>query len=253
MNVRDYTLLCAVVSVMGCGNPSDSISNNPKSTDIVENQSADEFMQNFDSYLRNGEFPANCEVTESGSLVCNGMVLPNPNAPAEDWHSFDFNGRTYYFQPLAQEPHLARKSEAESGQATTQSGLPDTYRNHLYPTQRTIRFADFHEVFKNESRDESWASAMEAGMNHSIANSSVSGSVVVEYLECRSRMCEIAGYLIDEEIHPTEMLTAFEQSGAWPGKYSKHTSRFTDAGVKRFITIINGYRDEEYQAVFLDQ
>ena len=151
--------------------------------------------------------------------------------------------------PRLEESRVALEEEVEPIPTITPISLPDIYEQHINPPQRSIRFADFHEIFKNEPRDEPWAAAMEAGLNHSIANSSSSEFVVIEYLECRSRMCEIAGYLRNEEVHPRDLITDFERSGVWPGRFSTHTSRFSDAGAKRFVAIINGYRSDEYQSI----
>jgi len=152
-----------------------------------------------------------------------------------------------------EESIMAPEDDFEPTPTGAPINLPDIYEQHINPAQRSIRFADIHNVFKNELRDESWAAAMEAGLIHSIANSASSEFVTVEYLECRSRMCEIAGYLLNEEAHSRDLLTNFERSGVWSGRFSTHTSRFSNTSGKRFITIVNGYTEEEYQSIFLEQ
>ena len=126
--------------------------------------------------------------------------------------------------------------------------LPAAYEDHIRPKQRQISFADIHSLFKDEPRDESWAAAMESGINHYLANSGSGDWAVVEYVECRSRICEIAGYRTGTDNHPKELVNDFVSSGIWHGQPSVHLKRFGDQNIKRFVIVISSYSDDEYRA-----
>jgi len=130
--------------------------------------------------------------------------------------------------------------------------IPDVYEDHIAGRRRPPRvsFADIHKIFKNEPRDEPWAVAMESGISHYLANSGSGGWAVVEYLECRSRICEIAGYTTggDEHDH-SELIRDFLRSSLWQGRPITHSSSFGPADQKRFITIISGYSYSEYPSI----
>lgn len=141
------------------------------------------------------------------------------------------------------------EGEIEPESSVSPISIPDVYEDHIGPQQREVSFADIHHVFKNEPRDEPWAAAMESGINHYLANSGSGDWAVVEYLECRSRICEVAGYKTGSENHPSELVEEFMSSGIWHGEPGIHTSRFGDHRLKRFIIIISGYSNKEYRSV----
>ena len=101
MNIRILLIIFAISIVASCEDQSEKAAKDLANIDeFVGTQPAEEFAANFESYVREGRFPPNCGVSETQTLICDGEILPNPDAPPEDWKSFEFNGRTYYFQPL---------------------------------------------------------------------------------------------------------------------------------------------------------
>ncbi len=189
-----------------------------------------------------GQFP---NEPEDVNVIRDPEVTVDEVSTAEETpiRAISINAATRTTQP---EVSPARpEGEIEPDANTSPISLPEIYENHINPQQRTVSFSDIHEIFKSEPRDESWALAMESGINHSIANSGSGDWAVVEYVECRSRICEIAGYMHDDESHPRDLIRDFLVSGAWSGTLRAHSSQFSDRETNRFITIINGYRDDE--------
>lgn len=139
-------------------------------------------------------------------------------------------------------------SEIEPRTAISPILLPPAYEDHIRPKRRQVSFADIHNLFKNEPRDEPWAAAMESGINHYLANSGSGDWAVVEYVECRARICEIAGYRTGTENHPKELVDEFVSSGIWHGNPRVHLDRFGEQDIKRFMIAISSYSDEEYRS-----
>lgn len=116
--------------------------------------------------------------------------------------------------------------------------MPSNYQEMIGPvrTQPTT-LAEMHANFASEPRVESWAIAMETGINDYIANSSPRLGVVVEYVECRSRTCEIAGYRIDGESDRTASLRMMVQEPWWQGGRKSYLGGHWVDGVDYFVTI----------------
>ena len=115
MSNKTTSLLFSLVVLTACSNVStDSAAISKSETRTHEkSQSLEEVMENVLSYLRSGEIPPNCELTEPRSLDCEGEVLANPDAVPKDWVPFRFDGETYYFRPLSRgssESELAAQS-----------------------------------------------------------------------------------------------------------------------------------------------
>jgi len=138
--------------------------------------------------------------------------------------------------------------EIEPETSVRKISLPQVYEDHIRPRQRQVLFADIHYLFKNESRDEPWAAAMESGIIHYIANSGSGNWAVVDYIECRSGMCEIAGQMTGKGNNPRRLVDEFLNSGIWQGEPRLHSSRFSEQDFKRFIIVISSYSDEEYRS-----
>lgn len=86
----------------------------------------------------------------------------------------------------------------EFGPADDQIGIPSVYRKLIGPVRpRDLSFEAKHALFEKERRDEAWAYAMETGINDHIATFGAGEGVVIEYVECRSRYCEVGGYAIE--------------------------------------------------------
>lgn len=130
--------------------------------------------------------------------------------------------------------------------------IPNVYEEHIAErfSRPRVSFADIHKIFKNEARDEPWAVAMESGINHYLANSGTGEWAVVEYVECRSKICEIAGYTTDgDQKDSHELIGDFLASGLWAGDPITHSSSFGPTDQKRFITIISAYKYSEYPSI----
>lgn len=142
--------------------------------------------------------------------------------------------------------------QGEPNSDVTPISIPDVYEDHITGRNRqpSVSIADVHKIFKNEARDESWAVAMESGINHYLANSGSGGWAVVEYVECRSRICELAGYTTDSDQNGThDLIGGFLTSGLWQGNPITHSTRFGPADRKRFVIIISGYEYSEYASI----
>ena len=119
--------------------------------------------------------------------------------------------------------------------------IPRIYDEIIGPPTRMTTIPNIHADFKNEPRDESWASAMESGIRHHIANSGTGDWAVVEYIECRSNTCEIAGYSMGgTENHPGNLLAGDFGAGWWQGHFNVYSTRHTYEGeeIPRFILIV---------------
>jgi len=142
--------------------------------------------------------------------------------------------------------------EVEFGSNVSPISIPAVYEDLVAQRhgQPRVSFADIHKIFKNEPRDEPWAAAMESGINHYLANSGTGEWAVVEYVECRSKICEIAGYTTGgDDNHHSDLISDFLRSGLWQGKPITHSSGFGNTDLKRFIIIISGYSYSEYSSV----
>lgn len=130
--------------------------------------------------------------------------------------------------------------------ATEPARIPRIYREiigpvyHLGPT-----LPELHAMFEREPRDETWAYAMEAGINDYIANRWAGDGTVVEYVECRSQHCEIAGYVHDGyENKSASILGAIRKEGWWQGGNSTHSTGGNIDGLNRFVIILNRHGSE---------
>ena len=76
--------------------------------------------------------------------------------------------------------------------------IPGVYRELIGPLRpRHLSFEEQHALFEKEPRDDVWAYAMETGINDHIATHGAGEGVVIEYVECRSRYCEVGGFAIE--------------------------------------------------------
>ena len=102
MIIRTLFFALTLSVVVGCDDTARTTDSGSRQMDeTIRSQSNEKLTENLDSYFRYGQFPPNCEVTETGSLACDGDVLPNPHVPPDGWEPLEFDGRTYYFVPLA--------------------------------------------------------------------------------------------------------------------------------------------------------
>jgi hypothetical protein len=112
--------------------------------------------------------------------------------------------------------------------------------------------SELHFEFKDEPRDESWASAMESGISQQIAKSGTGDWATVENIECRSKICEVQGFMPDTmehpELDPHVLLTDGFGTGWWQGGMNIMTRQhtFDGEGITRFMLIIVRIDEEKW-------
>ncbi len=121
------------------------------------------------------------------------------------------------------------------------SNLPAVYDEVIgRPQPKQLRAADRHAIFLTEPRDEAWASAMESGINNYLADNASSLKFKVEYVECRSEHCEIAGYVPDGYSDDTgDLKNGLKNSGWWQGGVSSASTGREINGIERRVIIFN--------------
>jgi hypothetical protein len=101
-----------------------------------------------------------------------------------------------------------------------------------------------HADFVDEPRDASWASAMESGISQALVRSDATAEISVAYVECRSTICEVAGFVPDRmqnpELDPYSLFPDDLGAGWWQGTIDMGigTHTYDDEGITRFIVII---------------
>lgn len=132
-------------------------------------------------------------------------------------------------------------SETEVQADVPEIRMPSNYREMIGPVRpRQPSFAEQHADFASEPRDESWAVAMETGINDYVASSGATLGLVVEYVECRSRTCEIAGFQPDRNKGNVGSLYTLPRQPWWQGGSANSAKLLTqpgDAGKEYFVII----------------
>lgn len=109
----------------------------------------------------------------------------------------------------------------ESGRADRKDQvvrLPTKYADMIAQSRpRSPTFAERHEKFASEDRDESWAFAMEAGIQNFLAVHAPVSGIVIESVECRSESCEVSGYLSDDTDGINSAIFGFTSEHWWDG------------------------------------
>ena len=107
--------------------------------------------------------------------------------------------------------------DLEDTVAMPASNLPAVYSEVIgSPQPKRLRVADRHAIFLTEFRDEVWASAMESGIRNYVSDNASNLDIVVEYFECRSEHCEIAGYAPPgKESDINQLKNGLRSSGWW--------------------------------------
>ena len=125
---------------------------------------------------------------------------------------------------------------------TDTSNLPDKFK-YLVESQpvssRRLTPQENHAFFSQDTRDEAWAYTMELGIREYLAANQNAGGTIIEHVECRSRMCEIAGV-----VYPggnddfSEHLEVMRGSGWWQLSNSQHSTGAIVDGEYRFVSFI---------------
>lgn len=116
--------------------------------------------------------------------------------------------------------------------------MPHTYKEMIGPLvpSRTT-FSERHENFASEPRDEPWAVAMETGINDYLATAGAKYGMVFEYVECRTRTCEVAGYIVDEQASSRFDFHDLVKQSWWQGGRATSSIGPTINGTKHFVII----------------
>ena len=132
--------------------------------------------------------------------------------------------------------------ETVSPARTNTTSLPEEYAHLLQQPQGPRRMTpqEISRFFDADSRDEQWAYTMETGMSEYFARNLTGDGVAIEHLECRGRMCLLAGVVYPGHEDTTgRHFDAMKQTGWWQLSQSLHTvgSAVAD-GEYRFLTYI---------------
>ena len=88
-------------------------------------------------------------------------------------------------------------SDTRQAAIATPEPVPDVYRGLIGPLGEqtsTPKPYDLYVAFARDVRDEPWAAAMEAGIANWSAGRNPSAEAVIDYIECRSSSCMVAGH-----------------------------------------------------------
>ena len=131
--------------------------------------------------------------------------------------------------------------DLEDTVAMPASNLPAVYSEVIgSPQPKRLRVADRHAIFLTEPRDEAWASAMESGISNYLADNASNLSFRVEFVECRSEHCEIAGYVPEGYLDDTsDLRNGLRNSGWWQGGVSSASTGMEIDGVERIVIMFN--------------
>ncbi len=131
--------------------------------------------------------------------------------------------------------------DLEDTVAMPASNLPAVYSEVIgSPQPKRLRVADRHAIFLTEPRDEAWASAMESGISNYLADNASNLSFRVEFVECRSEHCEIAGYVPEGYLDDTsDLKNGLKNSGWWQGGISSASTGMEIDGVERIVIMFN--------------
>jgi hypothetical protein len=129
---------------------------------------------------------------------------------------------------------------------STPQQLPDAYLEIVGPfenTKRPLETYDRYVAFAQDDRDESWAAAMEAGIANFAARQFEIDGTVVDFAECRSRFCVIAGH---SPTGQTARFGSIRGEGWWQaaGPASKSVTSGHD-GSLLYVLIYERYANEQ--------
>lgn len=129
-----------------------------------------------------------------------------------------------------------------AGTVLDSTNLPEIYRPLIETkpeSRRRMTPQENHAFFDQDVRDEAWAYTMELGIKEYLAANQSGNGAIIESVECRSRMCEIAGVVYaggNDDFG--DHVTAMRQSGWWQLSQSQSTTGGNVSGDYRFVTFI---------------
>jgi len=142
------------------------------------------------------------------------------------------------------QPSALEKSETpiDHRQTFLVSTVPDPYDAMLKPRElpKNLRTPELYEKFKSDIRDNSWADAMELGINQYIAERGPELEVVFDFVECRSRYCVVAGVSYSQDRGPWNTFNPeMSNSSWWLATGGNSTVGGTYGNETRFATVIS--------------
>lgn len=198
-------------------------------------------IQGFSSFDREGS-------TTSPALVRSH----EPQRPGVESGSHEVGGQRDSSSQLAdfeqyedqvQQDSFANSSVSkERGQTLSLSEVPEPYDKMLKPRQlpKNLKTPELYERFKSDVRDNSWADAMELGINQYIAERGSDLELVFDFVECRSRYCVVAGVSYSQDRGPWNTFNPeMTNSGWWLASGGNSTVGGTYGNETRFATIIS--------------
>lgn len=124
--------------------------------------------------------------------------------------------------------------------------LPMKYAEQIgVARSRRPSFSERHAQFAAEQRNESWAFAMEAGIQNFLAAHAADSGIVIESVECRSKSCEVAGYVSDESDGINSTIYGFTSEHWWDGGNSVSVKEFDLEGSTGFIFVTFEHHDTD--------
>lgn len=142
-------------------------------------------------------------------------------------------------------PEVTR--DIQQADFVTQEPMPRVYRDMIGPlTEQTAASEpyDLYAAFAREGRDEPWAVAMESGIANWSAGRNPSAEAVIDYVECRSSFCVVAGH---SSTGSTGFLGTMRDEGWWQA-----TGDLTDIvhsgldGSAEFLLFVSRYADTNW-------
>ena len=130
--------------------------------------------------------------------------------------------------------------------ALKQSGvaIPESYRRTIGPVVQPPTFGERFKAFEAEPIDGPWAQAMEAGMNNFVAAHGPDYGSVIEFIQCRTSICVIAGYTIpNHEGLSASIIGELRKQSWWQGGNSSSSNLGSEDGRTSFVILIDRYVD----------
>lgn len=132
---------------------------------------------------------------------------------------------------------LTPRAIAPSGQVKPE--IPESYREIIGPVVQDISFGQRFRDFEAEPIDDSWAHAMEAGINNFVAVHGPGSGEVFEFVQCRSSNCVLAGYTIHgQEPHGASVIGELGRQPWWQGGQAASSTYGSGDNRTSFVVLI---------------
>ena len=147
------------------------------------------------------------------------------------------------FEGQVQPDALVNSSASEKrNPAHLQPVVPEPYETMLKPRElpKKFRTPELYDRFRVDVRDNSWADAMELGINQYVAERGSDLELVFDFVECRSRYCVVAGVSYSQDRGPWNTFNPeMSSSGWWAASGGNSTVGGTHGNETRFATVIS--------------